>query len=177
MSGKRNENGFALIDLIFVCGVIGIIASIAMPRLLTARQAAGAASAIGSLRAVNSAQLSYAFTCGGGFYAPHLTTLGTPPAVGSDAFITPSLATADVVTHTGYTLQMEGTAFAGAPATCNGLGPGEAAQGFRAANDPIEATNPRFFGTNANMAIFEDNVTLWDDMPESGESPVGHLLD
>src|SRR5437868_2326840 len=62
---QRSEaSGFALIDLIFVCGVIGILATTAMPKLLVARQAAGASSAIGSMRAINSAQLTYAFTCG-----------------------------------------------------------------------------------------------------------------
>jgi type II secretory pathway pseudopilin PulG len=170
------ERGFALLDLIFVCGVIGILASIAMPRLLLARQAAGAASAIGSLRAVNSAQLSYAFTCGSGFYAPSLTVLGTTPPGGGEAFITPSLGGADVVTHSGYVLQMTGTPYAGAPASCNGLGIGEGAQGFKAAVDPVEAINTRYFATNANMTILEDVATLWDDIPESGESAVGHLI-
>ena len=42
--------GFALIDLIFVCGIIGLLCSIALPRLLLAKQSAGAASAIGSMR-------------------------------------------------------------------------------------------------------------------------------
>ena len=40
----RKEQGFALIDLIFVCGIIGLLCSIALPRLLLAKQAAGAAS-------------------------------------------------------------------------------------------------------------------------------------
>src|SRR5262245_45236880 len=71
----RSAHGFALIDLIFVCGIIGVLAVIAMPRLLLAKQAAGAASAIGSLRAIDSSQLTFALTCGGGFYAPSLTVL------------------------------------------------------------------------------------------------------
>src|ERR1700692_889240 len=75
----RKTDGFALIDLIFTMGIIGVLCSIALPRLLLARQAAGAASAIGSMRAINSAQLTFALTCGGGFYAPSLTTLGTLP--------------------------------------------------------------------------------------------------
>ena len=67
--------GFALIDLIFVCGIIGLLCGIALPRLLLARQAAGSASAIGPMRAINSAELTFALTCGGGFYAPNLTVL------------------------------------------------------------------------------------------------------
>lgn len=173
---SRSEHGFALIDLVFVCGLIGILASIAMPRMLQARQSAGAASAIGSLRAVNSAQLSYAFTCGSGFYAPSLTVLGTAPPGGNEAFISPGLGSADSVSHSGYLLQLEGTAFAGAPPSCNGLGVGESAQGFKAAADALEPTNPRNFATNANITIIEDVASLWATMPESGEAPSGHPL-
>ena len=36
----RKAQGFALIDLIFVCGIIGLLCSIALPRLLL-RQAGG----------------------------------------------------------------------------------------------------------------------------------------
>ena len=63
---NRKPQGFALIDLIFVCGIIGLLASIALPRLTLAKSAAGAASAIGSMRAINSAELTFALTCGAG---------------------------------------------------------------------------------------------------------------
>src|SRR5262245_41424157 len=89
----RDDRGFALVDLLFVCGVIGVLSAIAMPRLLLAKQLAGAASAIGSLRTINSSELTFALTCGGGFYAPDLTTLGTPPAGSNEGYISPGLAT------------------------------------------------------------------------------------
>src|SRR4051794_25219913 len=73
----RKAQGFALIDLVFVCGVIGVLCSIALPRLLLAKQSASSASAIATMRVIDSAQLTYALTCGSGFYAPKLTTLGT----------------------------------------------------------------------------------------------------
>src|SRR5258707_14007808 len=76
----RKAHGFALIDLIFVCGVIGVLCSIALPRLMTAKQSASSASAIATMRIIDSAQLTYALTCGSGFYAPKLTTFWTPPA-------------------------------------------------------------------------------------------------
>src|SRR4029453_7721534 len=47
----RKASGFALIDLIFVCGIMGLLTSIAVPSLLGAKQAAGAAAPIGSPRA------------------------------------------------------------------------------------------------------------------------------
>jgi type IV pilus assembly protein PilA len=173
----RKAQGFALIDLIFVCGIIGLLCSIALPRLLLAKQAAGAASAIGSMRTINSAELTYALTCGNGFYAPNLTTLGAAPAGSSEAFISADLAGSDVVQKSGYTISLDATPFGGAPATCNGLDAGSAGQGFRAAADPTEPGNPRFFATNANAMIFESTSTLFSTMPEIGEPASGHVLD
>ena len=171
-------HGFALIDLLFVCGIIGVLASMAMPRLLLAKSAAGAASAIGSMRAINSAELTYALTCGNGFYAPNLTTLGTPPPASTEPFISGGLGTADTINKSGYTIQLEATAFAGAPPACNGLGAGAAGRGFRAGADPTAAGTgiPRYFASNANGAIFEDVASLYAGMPEVGQPASGHPL-
>src|SRR5471030_1810168 len=108
----RKAQGFALIDMIFVCGIVGLLCSIALPRLLLAKQSAGAASAVGSMRAINSAELTYALTCGSGFYAPNLTTLGTAPGGAKEAFISASLGQADTVTKAGYVIQVSATPFA-----------------------------------------------------------------
>lgn len=172
----RQAHGFALIDLLFVCGIIGLLCSIALPRLLLAKQAAGAASAVGSIRTINSSQLTYALTCGNGFYSPNLTTLGVAPPGSNEAFIAPSLSQADTVTRSGYVIRLDGTAFPGAPATCNGLDVGEAAQSFKAVADAAEPGNLRFFGTNANGQLWEHNSSLWGVMPEVGEPPVGHIF-
>ena len=51
--------------------------------------------------------------------------------------------------------------------------PGSDGQGFRAAADPTEPTNLRFFATNANTMIFESTLpTLFAAMPEIGEPAV-----
>ena len=168
--------GFALIDLIFVCGIIGLLCGIALPRLLLARQTAYSASAIGSMRAINSAQLTYALTCGNGFYAPTLTTLGTAPPGSMEPFLAGGLTGADTVTKSGYIIQLSGTAYGGAPATCNGLGAGDAAQAYKAAADPAEPTNSRFFAINASGTIFEDSSSLFGPMPEVGDPPSGHVF-
>jgi type II secretory pathway pseudopilin PulG len=172
----QKARGFALIDLIFVCGIIGLLASIALPRMLLARQAAGAVSAIASMRAVASSQLTYALTCAGGFYAPSLTTLGTAPVGSTQGFISPDLAAADTITKSGYAIQLTAVPFAGSPGSCNGLAPGETGQGYRAAADPLEAGNVRYFGINSYGQIYEDTVTLFAVMPELGEPPAGHPL-
>jgi type IV pilus assembly protein PilA len=172
----RQAQGFALIDLIFVCGIIGVLCSIALPRLLLAKQAAGSASAIGSMRAINSAELTYALTCGNGFYAPNLSTLGTAPPGSREPFISAGLGAADVVNKSGYTIQLEATAYPGAPGSCNGLGAGLSGQSFKAGADPGEPLNLRFFATNANGLIYEDVSSLWALMPEVGAPAAGHPL-
>ena len=172
----RKAQGFALIDLIFVCGVIGLLCSIALPRLLLARQTASSASAIGTMRVIDSAQLTYALTCGSGFYAPKLTTLGTPPPASNEPFINAGLGSADTVVKSAYTVTMLAAPYAGAPGSCNGLGVGAAGQGFQATADPMEASNLRFFGTNASNVIYEHTSTLSGSMPESGPPPVGQMI-
>lgn len=176
MRKPGSAHGFALIDLLFVCGIIGLLASIALPRLLLAKQTAGAASAIGSMRAINSAELTYALTCGNGFYAPNLTTLGVVPPGSREPFLAGGLTSSNSVVKSGYTITIDGAPYTGAPPTCNGLGPSEAAQGFRASADPTEPTNTRFFATNASSFIYQHNASLFATMPEVGESPVGTPL-
>ena len=173
--GSR-ERGFALVDLLFVCGIIGLLSGIAVPRLMSARNSASAASAIASMRVIGSAQLTFAITCGNGFYAPSLTALAAPPLGTTDGFIKTDLGIADTVTKSGYTIQMLGTAFGGAPAACNGLGAGLGAQAYKAAADPLDANNPRFFAINANGVIWEDVASLFGPMPEAGEPAAGHSL-
>jgi type II secretory pathway pseudopilin PulG len=172
----RKAQGFALIDLIFVCGVIGVLCSIALPRLILAKQAAGSASAIASMRVINSSQLTFALTCGSGFYAPNLTTLGTPPPGSTEPFITMSLGSADTVSKSGYVIQMSAAPFPGSPSSCNGLGVGVSGQGFVASADPADPVNLRYFGTNASNIIYEFNGSLLGTMPETGAPPVGQMI-
>ena len=73
---RNRDKGFSLIELLIVVAIILIIAAIAIPNLLRSRMAANEASAVGSLRTINTACVTYSSTYGVGFPAA-LSNLGT----------------------------------------------------------------------------------------------------
>jgi len=164
---RRDERGFALIDLLFVIAIIGVLASISVPGLIRAKSSAQGASALATLRVISRGQLAFAITCGNGFYAADLVALGTPPAGAIDGWVPQDLAIATTVIKSGYTIQMAGTPVGGAPPSCNGIGAGLLTTGYRAAADPQAPNNMRFFATNASGTIYEATVPLFALMSEN----------
>ena len=158
---RSNTKGFTLIELLIVVAIIGIIAAIAGPGLLRARMAGNEASSIGSLRAINSAQSTYAASCGSGFYAPSLVSLATPPTVGGgDGFVGTDLGT-DPSVKSSYTIALTaGTTVPGAPASCNGVAAGATVSTYFVAAAPMAGGGVRYFGTNQGGTIYTSTAAV-----------------
>ena len=121
------------------------------------QQARGEASAIGSLRAVNSAQAAYSSSCAGGGYATDLADLFNPPRGSSFGFISPDLDRNGVV-KSGYIITVTRDAapdVAGSPeATCNDSKNQPVTSYFASANPQEPEAGRRYFATDTRGTIF-----------------------
>jgi type IV pilus assembly protein PilA len=142
---QRKNKGFSLIELLIVVAIILIIAAIAIPNLLRSRIAANEASAVGSLRTLNTTAVTYSTSCNG--FPPSLLSLGPP----LNACVTADLIDSVLAlgTKSGYT-------FTWNPGAVVAPGPGVATYSINA--DPVTpgTTGQRHFFTDMSGVVRAD---------------------
>jgi hypothetical protein len=121
-------------------------------------------SAIASLRATSSAQVSYSASWGNGGYATSYTILGTAPTTGSEGFISPDLGAADTPTKSGYTFKITAT---GADGPKDGGNTNTTTTAWMANGDPLT-----FGTTGTRHFVVGTGNTIWQDTSDTAFSAV-----
>jgi prepilin-type N-terminal cleavage/methylation domain-containing protein len=143
-----SRRGFTLIELLIVVALIGILASLVAPFLVAAKASANEASAIGTLKALNSAQTTYSTVCGRGSYTMSLATLV------AERFASPDI---DVSPKSGFTFALApGLGAAAGLADCAG-DPTQTRYYFSA--EPLaDTTGRRAFATAQGGALWQNTA-------------------
>jgi type IV pilus assembly protein PilA len=163
-----STRGFTLIEVLFVCAVIGILSAIAAPALTRTKMAANEASAIASIRVVNSGQQAFWASCGNGNYATSLQDLGIAPPGAVTGFVSPDVSGPAPVVKSGYEFDLASDNLA----TAAGMGCNDRPLGmtYHLTADPLPSRGRRYFGSNGG-ALFQSSATLFTDMPDTGAPP------
>jgi type IV pilus assembly protein PilA len=152
---RTSREGFTLLEVIFVTAVIALLSAIAVPTVFRSRLAANETSAVGNLRAVHTAELTYALTCGYGLYAAAFPALGGPSG---DEFLPPDLTAGPVVTKSGYNYEIQpGPSGPSGLSDCYGAATSTEYY-VTAAPITVLTTGNRAFASNQGIIIWQDTT-------------------
>jgi type IV pilus assembly protein PilA len=142
---RNKQKGFSLIELLIVVAIILIIAAIAIPNLLRSKMAANEASAVGSLRTLNTACVTFSTTYGG--YPGTLTIMG-----GEGTASLPTSTSAELIDNVLQTGIKSGYSFSFSAGTADSAGN---IDNYSVSASPITAgvTGIRYFYTDQTGVI------------------------
>jgi len=151
---RNKQKGFSLIELLIVVAIILIIAAIAIPNLIRSKMAANEASAVASLRTINTSEVVYSSTYN------TLAVFGTLPQLGSagtaGATCTPTALQTTPPTALNACLIDNALEIANATAKSGYLlNVNVAASAYTAVNDPAApgSSGTRHFFTDQSLVI------------------------
>jgi len=160
---KNSRKGFSLIELLIVVAIILIIAAIAIPNLLRSRIAANEASAVGSLRTINTAEITYNTTYGATVGFAALSSLGPVASAGTS----PTSAAAGLLDATLASGTKSGYSF-----TAVASGTNNATYESTAAPLVVGSTGQRYFCSDASGVIQYNATAATGTTCATGNTPI-----
>src|SRR6266542_6659517 len=158
----KNENGYSLVELLIVVMILGIIAAIAVPALVTSRMAANEASATAGLHTVGSAEIAFSASQNQQF--TNMTSLV------AGKFLDSRFTGSGYINGYTYTADADAT-ITGAPITGGTTPP----TGFGVLAEPNNSLGRYTYGISADQVVRFEGVASGSTFPTGSSlgSPVG----
>jgi prepilin-type N-terminal cleavage/methylation domain-containing protein len=139
---RKKQEGFSLIELLIVVAIIGIIAAIAVPRLMVAQQAAHETAALGEVQTLGKSQVLYSITKGHGKF-------GTLADLGAQGMIDSVIASGN---KGGYV-------YVTTPVTTEGLPPMFDTTAHPSSVGTFGTGNRSFYSNESNVVFETEGIT------------------